>query len=196
MANDRIITPPFRASFVSVFKPRENKKEDGTSEFKYEIGLCLFKKGEDLSALNALVRQAAVKKWGDDQSKWPKPLRNPIRDQGEKQKLVDGKVVGLLDGCEEGAKFISIRSKDKPGLVDANRQAIIDDTEVYSGCWMRAQIDAFAYDKKGNRGVAFGLINVQKIRDDDPLGSGRMKAEDAFEAVAGADADAADPFGS
>jgi hypothetical protein len=31
--------------------------------------------------------------------------------------------------------------------------------------------------------VSFGLQNVQKLRDDDPLGSGRIPASKAFEPV-------------
>ena len=71
----------------------------------------------------------------------------------------------------------------RPGLVDAKLQDIIDDTDVYSGAWYRAQVRAFAYDTAGNKGVSFGLQNVQKLRDDDPLGSGRIPANKAFEPV-------------
>ena len=38
------------------------------------------------------------------------------------------------------------------GLVDAKLQDIIDDTDVYSGAWYRAQVRAFAYDTAGNKG--------------------------------------------
>jgi hypothetical protein len=58
-----------------------------------------------------------------------------------------------------------------------------DETEVYSGAWYRAQVRAFAYENAGNKGVSFGLQNVQKLRDDDPLGSGRIPASKAFEPV-------------
>jgi hypothetical protein len=54
--------------------------------------------------------------------------------------------------------------------------------EAYGGAYMRAQIHAYWYDVKGNKGVTFGLDNVQFVRDGEPFG-GRQKAEDAFDAI-------------
>ena len=45
-----------------------------------------------------------------------------------------------------------------------------------------------AYNSNGNKGIAAGLGNVQKLRDGQPLGS-RANAKDEFEAV-----DAEDDF--
>lgn len=165
------ITPEFRVSFSNVFRP--GKPIAGTSnEGKYGL-TGLFKKGEDLSALKAAAEEAITEKWGADKAKWPKNLRSPFRDQGEKE----------FDGYVEGAIFINMTSKQRPGLVDANMNDIIDESEFYSGCYARASINAFAYDNAGNRGVAFGLNNVQKLRDGEPLG-GRTRPEDDFEPVA------------
>ena len=38
----------------------------------------------------------------------------------------------------------------------------------------------------GNKGIAAGLGNIQKVRDGEPLGS-RMNAKDEFDAVDGED---------
>jgi hypothetical protein len=180
---ENVITPEFRVSYPQVFRAKRN---DLNGKDEYSI-VCLFPKNADLSVLNAQIAAAATEKWGADKAKWPKGLRSPLRDQAEKEK--DGK---LPDGMEAGAKFMTMRSTQRPGLVDGNRQAIIDETDFYAGCYARAQVRAFAYDQKGNRGVSFGLQNLQKMRDGDPL-SGRQKAEDAFEAVAGA-GKSSDPF--
>ena len=65
-------------------------------------------------------------------------------------------------------------------------QRVIDPSKVFGGCWARAQVHAYAYDKKGNQGVSFGLNNLQLVpagdRPDEPFGGNR--AEDAFDAVA------------
>lgn len=161
---DIVMTPEFRVSFPAVFKPKR-QKGDATSEPKYGLTM-LFPKGADLSKLKAAAQEAVREKWGD---KPPKNLRSPFRDQGEKE----------YEGYEEGAVFVSASSKQKPGLVDRQRQDIIDETEFYPGCYARATIRAFAYDNNGNKGVAFGLNNVQKLRDGDPLG-GRTRAQDDF----------------
>jgi hypothetical protein len=72
--------------------------------------------------------------------------------------------------------------------VDRSVQPILDSSEVYSGCYARVSINAFAYNTNGNRGISFGLNHVQKTRDGDFLG-GRTRAEDDFEALEDADSD-------
>lgn len=173
------VTPEFRASFANVFVAKAQKDDDGNDgEAKFGITM-LFPKDADLSGMKALAQAAVIEKWGTDPNKWPKPLRTPFRDQGEKE----------FDGFVPGAVFCNATSKQKPGVVDQNVHDIIDQTQFYSGCYARASIRAFTYDKRGNRGVAFGLSNVQKTRDGDPLG-GRTRPQDDFEPVAGADAGA------
>ncbi len=55
----------------------------------------------------------------------------------------------------------------------------------YPGCWARVSCDgAYAYDKKGNRGVGLSLSNVQKMKDDDAFGGGvRVNPDDEFDAI-------------
>ena len=53
--------------------------------------------------------------------------------------------------------------------------------EIYSGCYVRASINAYAFNIQGNSGVSFGLNNIQKVRDGEPLGGGGSKAEDDFD---------------
>lgn len=174
------MTPTFRMSYPNVFTPRKNelsgKDEYGT--------VCLFEKGENLSKLEALCRAAMEKKWGKDQTQWPKPIRSPFRDQGEKAKMVDGKRV-LPAGHVDGAIFINLKSSQRPGVVDQNVQRVIDESQIYAGCYARATITAYAYEQKGNRGVAFGLVNLQKVKDGEPL-SGRNQPEADFVPVEGA----------
>ena len=168
--NQNVMTPKFRASFANVFRPGK-AMEDG-QEPKYGV-MMLFDKDADLSALKAAAQQAVVDEWGADKAKWPKNLRSPFRDQGEK----DG------EAFVAGAMFVTATSKQKPGLVDQRNQPIIDESEFFSGCYARATVRAFAYDKAGNRGVAFGLQNVQKLADGEPLGGARVAAEKEFEPV-------------
>lgn len=168
-SNANVMTPKFRASFANVFRPGKAMEEGG--EPKYGV-MMLFEKGADLSPLKKAAEQAVADKWGADKSKWPKNLRSPFRDQGEK----DG------EAYVAGAFFITATSKQKPGLVNAQNQPIIDESEFYSGCYARATVRAFAYDKAGNRGVAFGLQNIQKLADGESL-SGRVAAEKEFEPI-------------
>lgn len=176
MAVAPLNTPRFRGSYLNVFKARKN---DLNGKDEYSI-VALFPKGADLAALKAAANAAIVEKLGADKTKWPKGLRNPFRDQAEREK--DGK---MPDGHEAGAIFINLKSTEKPGVVDANVQDILEERQVYSGAYYIANVRPFYYDQKGNRGVSFGLLNLQKVADGDPLG-GRVRPTDAFKAVEGA----------
>lgn len=176
MAN--INTPTFRVSYPNVFKAKKNDL-NGKDEFSI---VALFKKGEDLSALKAAATKAITDKWGPDKAKWPTNLRSPFRDQGERAKEVDGKRI-LPAGHEEGAIFLNLKSSQRPGVVDQNVQDILDESQFYAGCYARASVNAYAYDQKGNRGVSFGLGNIQKVKDGEPLGN-RARPESDFAPIA------------
>ena len=168
-------TPKFRVSFPNVF---EAKKNELNGQDEYSV-MALFPKGANMIALQQEAERAVIAKWGKDKSKWPTNLRSPFRDQAEKAKRdSDGNLV-LPAGHEEGAIFMNLKTRQRPHVVDEKVQDIIDRNEFYAGCWAIASVNAYAYDQKGNRGVAFGLGNIQKVGDGEPLG-GRTRAEDDF----------------
>ena len=175
MAAENLITPEFRAAFISVFRATSMKNADGTTNKpKYSIRAC-FPPTAKLDALKNEAQLAAQEKWG--QNKIPKTLRSPFRLNEE----LENPIIGI--GDDWVIMSFSANEDRRPGIVDAKLQDIIDDSDVYSGAWYRAQVRAFAYENAGNKGVSFGLQNVQKLRDDDPLGSGRIPASKAFEPV-------------
>lgn len=96
-----------------------------------------------------------------------------------KTPLRDGDIERPDDPAYADSYFINANSTTAPGIVDADRQPIIDRSEVYSGVYGRASINLYAFNSNGNRGIACGLNNLQKIRDGEPLG-GRARAEDDF----------------
>lgn len=177
-ASGNVTTPLARASYAHVFKPQAPMKDNPNATPKYSLTL-LFPLEADLTLLKKMAHEAIVKKWGADETKWPRngegvlTLRSPFRDQGEK----------AAAGYVKGAKFINVSSEQKPQLLDALGRPIDDESMFYSGCWCWVTVNAYAYDKAGNKGVAFGLQNVQKLADDEPL-SGRARAESEFAPVA------------
>ena len=96
-----------------------------------------------------------------------------------KTPLRDGDAERPDDPAYANAYFINANSATAPGIVDADRQPILERSEVYSGVYGRASINLYAFNSNGNRGIACGLNNLQKIRDGEPLGS-RARAEDDF----------------
>ncbi len=178
MAN--VMTPVFRISYPNLFK---SKKNDLSGKDEYSC-VALFPKNADLSKLKAAAQAVIEEKWGADKKKWPAPMKSPFRDQGERAKYDDVSDKKVLPaGYEEGALFMTLKSEQRPGVVDKNVQDITDTSEIYAGSFCRATIRPYAYSNKGNHGVAFGLQNVQKVKDGDPL-SGRTKAQDDFSPVA------------
>lgn len=97
-------------------------------------------------------------------------LKNPLRD---------GDLERPDDAAYADSYFINANSATAPGIVDADRQPILDRSEVYSGVYGRASINFYAFNSNGNKGIACGLNNLQKIADGEPLG-GKSRVEDDF----------------
>ncbi|WP_315306364.1 DUF2815 family protein [Selenomonas noxia] len=96
-----------------------------------------------------------------------------------KTPLRDGDAERPDDEAYKDCYFINANSATAPGIVDAARNPIIEHSEVYSGVYGRASINFYAFNSNGNKGIACGLNNLQKISDGEPLG-GKTRAEDDF----------------
>lgn len=175
LENGNIMTMKGRMVWPSLLEPSKMRGQDD-SQAKYQITL-LVPAGANIDALKAAAKEAAEKKFG---SNVPKGLRSPFRKTEEKD--------NLAELAEDFPFFIIARSKDRPGVVGPNGKATDDPEGIYSGRWARMTVQAFGYDQSGNRGVSFGLQNVQLLDHDDALsvGGGRVPAESEFAAVEGA----------
>ena len=190
---ENVTTPVFRSTFVALLKPSAGKaKEDGTpGEMKYTLRAA-FPPNTDLKVLKEAARLAMVEEWGD---KLPKVFRSPFRTYGELDKDFEG------IGDDWILITFSTNAKRKPGVVnglirdtEGRPTDIIDEDEVYSGAWFKAVVRAKAYGMAGNKGVSFYLQHAMKVKDDKPLGSSRIPASMAFEAVEAEGGEKADPF--
>ena len=103
----------------------------------------------------------------------PSSFKTPLRD-GDSERPDDE--------AYENCYFLNASSFNKPGVLDRSGQPILDATDVYSGCYGRLTINFYAFSASGNKGIAAGLGNVQKLEDGEPLG-GFTRATDDFEAV-------------
>ena len=97
-------------------------------------------------------------------------LKTPLRD-GDKERKGDE--------AYANSWFMNANSTTKPGVVDADCQPILDTSELYSGIIGRASVNFYAFNSNGNKGIACGLNNLQKLSDGTPLG-GHSRAEDDF----------------
>ncbi len=172
----KVVTGEVRFSYLSVWEP----KSINGSEPKYSVSLLIPKSDTaTLKAINKAIeaaKQNGIAKFG---GKLPANLKLPLRD---------GDAEREDDPIYAGHYYVNANCKTPPGLVYKNGQHIIDSTELYSGCYGRASVTFYAFNKSGNRGIACGLNNLMKTRDGEPLG-GRNRAEDDFAAYIEDDGD-------
>ena len=172
VAKKKCTTPEFRVSFPNVFKA---KAFDEGDEPKYSVAM-LFKKNADLSELKRAAKNALIEEFGPKEN-WPSGLDMPFWDGNDKEELE-----GYADMIVVNAK-----SKTRPGLIDRDKSPITEEDDAfYAGCYARATLIAYGFKKGKNKGVAFALQNIQKLRDGEKF-SGKHAAEDDFDDLNDAD---------
>jgi len=169
----KVITGPnTRFSYVNLIEPKSIN--GGTP--KYSASIIIPKTDvETVEAINAATVAAheigAAKLKGNGRSVPPlSAIKTPLRDS---------ELEGKEDEAYANSYFLTANSITKPGIVDKDLHPILDPAEIYSGFYGRASLTFYAFNSNGNRGIAVGLNNVQKLRDGEPLG-GRSRAEDDF----------------
>lgn len=169
----KVITGPnTRWSYANVWQP---KSINGGAP-KYSVSLIIPKSDtETVSKIKAAIKAA----YEEGQAKLRGNAKSVPALEYMKTPLRDGDKERPDDEAYKNSYFINANSGTAPGVVDANRQPIIDTSEVYSGVYGRASINFYAFNSNGNKGIACGLNNLQKIRDGEPLG-GKVRAEDDF----------------
>lgn len=169
----KVITgPDTRWSFANVWEPKSIN--GGTP--KFSVSLIVPKSdiktvAKLKAAIEAAYREGEAKLKGNGKSVPPMAaIKNPLRD---------GDIERPDDAAYANAYFINANATAAPGIVDADRNPILTRSEVYSGVYGRASISFYAFNSNGNKGIACGLNNLQKMRDGEPLG-GKTSAESDF----------------
>ena len=167
-ASTKVVTGIVRLSYANIFEPASING----SKPKYSVSLII-PKGDtktiaDINAaIDAAIQDGAAKFGGKIPNK--AALKLPLRD-GD---------IERDDEAYKGSYFVNANSTTAPEVVDRSLQRILDRNEVYSGCYARVSINFYAFNSNGNRGIACGLGNIQKVRDGEPLG-GKSSAADDF----------------
>jgi len=161
-----------RWSYANVWEP----KSINGGVPKYSVSLIIPKSDTKTieaikKAIQAAYKEGEAKLKGNSRSVPPlEAIKTPLRD---------GDLERPDDEAYKDSYFVNANSTTPPGIVDASVQPILTRSEVYSGVYGRASINFYAFNSNGNRGIACGLNNLQKIRDGEPLGS-RATAESDF----------------
>ena len=169
----KVITgPDTRWSYANVWEPKSIN--GGTP--KYSVSLIIPKSDTKTiakieAAIEAAYKEGEAKLKGNGKSV---PALSVI-----KTPLRDGDMERPDDPAYANAYFVNANATSAPGIVDADCNPILTRSEVYSGVYGRASISFYAFNSSGNKGIACGLNNLQKIRDGEPLG-GKASAESDF----------------
>ncbi len=168
----KVITgPETRWSYANVWEP---KSINGGAP-KFSVSLIIKKTDPCIPKIKAAI-QAAYEE-GEGKLKGTGKSIPPLA--AIKTPLRDGDLERPDDPAYAGAYFINANNQSAPGIVDADRQPILERREVYSGVYGHASISFYAFNSSGNKGIACSLNNLQKIKDGEPLG-GHSRAEDDF----------------
>lgn len=122
-------------------------------------------------AMKQAVQRGIETKWG---GKKPPKLKLPLRDGDEERPD---------DEAYADSYFINGNCKSRPFIVDERKHVYVSieaaDENVYSGCYVYANLSFYPFDAAGNRGIACGLNGVMKAGDGEALSS-RVSVETAF----------------
>ena len=162
---------PCRLSYLHCWEPDSVNGGDPNFSVSAIVSKSDIKTVEAIKAAIEQAKKDSATKWG---GKVPGNLKTPLRD---------GDIERPDDEAYKGCYFFNANSRQAPQVVDSKVQPILDQSEVYSGCYGRISVTFYGYNSNGNRGIAAGLGNIQKLKDGEALG-GRAKAADDFSTVA------------
>lgn len=170
----KIITTPIRLSYPYLFDARQN--DNGTDYWETEALIPPTKEGD---ALRAKLMDAMTEVMEDHfgpEDEWPRGRNDYLPEH--KLKYVDPKKIPG-PGIDEDWTIFRARSYQPVGVVDANKDEVLNKREVYGGRWARLSITVSVYDDK-SKGVTIYLNNVQLLDNDESFG-GRPSADSDFD---------------
>ena len=168
----KVITGEVRLSYANLWEPKSIN--GGTP--KYSVSLIIPKDDKKTiekihTAIEAAYKEGTVKLKGNGKSVSAlTTIKTPLRD---------GDIERPDDEAYANSYFVNANSAAAPGIVDRARDPVLERSQIYSGVYARASINFYAFNSNGNKGIACGLNNIQKLRDGNPLG-GKTRAEDDF----------------
>lgn len=177
----RFLTPPFRLSFPNLFEAKamnaQSKPKFGCSAVWTPSGFSDADK-KLWSAITAAMNEESKRAFGKLVKELPSNYKKGLRRGDEKEGM---------EGYGPGTVFANLTTKMRPGVVDKDGTTAIGPEEgnadlIYPGCYCRATVTVYSYNNKG-KGIALGLMNVQKIKDGERLDSRTDASEDFQEQV-------------
>lgn len=172
----RVTIYPVILSYPHVFSPKKSQNDDQEDMYQTEIWIPMDDPSFPLNmgSLDAAQKAAAFAKW---QNKIPNFTHPPFRDLESKNEPPEMK-----------GYFLNCKSKTKPGVsynaappgATPQLMPVTDQNMVYAGVICAVALNAYAYDKKGGKGVAYALNNIVLLKDGIRMGGGPRAVEEDF----------------
>lgn len=165
VSSDTITSPKGRLSYPSLLA------RNTTGEFPSGLfeTILLIPKTTDISKLTACAESVLAKAFGDKFKSLDDLEHPPIRDGDEK------------GGEYAGHWYIKAKGDRKPMVVGTNPKILIEDPDqVYGGQWAKISMNCYSYNKKGKKGVSWGLCNAQILGGGDKFGGDGGDPESQF----------------
>ena len=169
MSTTKVVTGKVRFSYAHVWTPTSIQEGQ---EPKYSTSILIPKSDTaTLKKIEDAIKVATEQGKSNWDGKIPKNLKLPLRD-GDEEREDDPAYAGMW--------FLNASTTKQPGIVDKDRNEILDKDEFYSGCYGRVSLNFYPFSASGNKGIAVGLNNIQKLADGERLGGEFTTAEQDF----------------
>lgn len=167
MSSTKVVIGPVRFSYAHVWEPSA-MNEDAPK--KYSVAVLIPKSDKaSIAKVNAAIEVAKTEGTIKLGGKIPPNLKVPLRD---------GDLDRPDDEVYQGHFFMNCNSTNKPGILDKDKNEILDKSEFYSGCYGFVSVNFYAFNTSGSKGIGAGLGNLMKTADGDKLSGGASAIED------------------
>lgn len=155
-----VTTGKARFLYLNAWEPR---KAEGSNKAQYSV--CLVIPKSDTATYDA-IQAAYVDVFNETVDTTLKgvkfdKLNFPLRD-GDTEREGDENFAGCW--------FLNATSIYPPLIGDKDKNVITDHSQLYSGCYGRAAVSFFAYNRQGNKGIGCGLRKLLKLEDGEKIG--------------------------
>lgn len=175
-----------RGSFLHLLDPNEF---EGKTNYMANIIIpkAMMQDGMEKTIRQGIKDALEIGKSTKFGGKIPKNPDNPLREGDDKfEENPD-----LYDAYQDAFYMVAKKpeSQGKPNLFDKYGEKVTEAGVLESGYWFAFDVNLYAFNKAGNKGVAVGLNAVRLIKEDEKFAGGPSaeSSADAFEDAFGDD---------
>lgn len=170
------LTPIGRVSFPKLFEPSINDQ----GKKSWSVVLVFDKAAQatpEFAEMVKTIEQTAAERFG---TKIPSGIKRKSLEPKSGYPITSTAAKEQYFGwADDGSVMVTLSSRYPALVVDRDKSEILEQDQVYAGCYARASYSCYAYSASGNEGVSLGLRALQKVKDGEALtGGGRASADD------------------